>query len=110
MAAISTQPTSPASAKFQKIGNSHQQHQLKSAAECLEAEKPLTTEQTIAELRRENARLKALRVCRQCRVRPVNLTLLPCGHFCLCDQCGEAFSECPVCLKTVLADVKTYVV
>ncbi|XP_076440807.1 uncharacterized protein LOC143280108 [Babylonia areolata] len=68
-----------------------------------------TLAQRVEALRRENARLKALRTCRHCRIRPVNLTLLPCGHFCLCEECGAAFSKCPVCFKTVLADVKTFV-
>ncbi|XP_076456430.1 uncharacterized protein LOC143290766 [Babylonia areolata] len=68
-----------------------------------------TLAQRVEALRRENARLKALCTCRHCRIRPVNLALLPCGHLCLCVECGPAFSKCPVCLKKVLADVKTFV-
>ena len=60
-------------------------------------------------LRAENRRLKARNVCRQCHQRPVALTLLPCGHFLFCQECGSSFNACPVCKKTVLADVRTFV-
>ena len=60
-------------------------------------------------LRAENRRLKALKTCRQCRQRPVALTLLPCGHFCFCQECGSSFNACPICKKTILADVRTFV-
>lgn len=60
-------------------------------------------------LRAENRRLKARSVCRQCRNRPVALTFLPCGHFLFCQECGSSFSACPVCKKTILADVRTFV-
>ncbi|KAK7113289.1 hypothetical protein V1264_012601 [Littorina saxatilis] len=65
--------------------------------------------QKVAALRRENSKLKARTLCRHCRKRPANLTLLPCGHFCLCAECGSTFDQCPVCRKTVLADIKTFV-
>lgn len=58
-------------------------------------------------VKRENVLLKARQLCLHCRVRPVNLTLLPCGHFCYCMGCGATFNRCPICLKTVLADIKT---
>ena len=60
-------------------------------------------------LRAENRRLKARKVCRQCRQRPVALTFLPCGHLCFCQECGSSFSSCPLCRKTILADVRTFV-
>ena len=60
-------------------------------------------------LRAENRRLKARSLCRQCRSRPVALTFLPCGHFLFCQECGSSFSACPVCKKTILADVRTFV-
>ncbi|XP_076461866.1 uncharacterized protein LOC143294213 isoform X2 [Babylonia areolata] len=60
-------------------------------------------------LRAENRRLKARQTCRQCRQRPVALTLLPCGHFCFCQECGSTLEKCPLCRKTILADVRTFV-
>lgn len=59
--------------------------------------------------RRENERLKARQICRVCKERPVELTLLPCGHFLLCATCGSTLSSCPACATTILADVKTIV-
>lgn len=59
-------------------------------------------------LREENRRLKARKSCLHCCQTPVALTLLPCGHFTLCEECGSSFSACPVCHQTILADVKTY--
>lgn len=60
-------------------------------------------------LKVENKRLRARNTCRHCRQRPVTLTLLPCGHFCFCHECGSTFRACPVCRKTILADVRTFV-
>lgn len=60
-------------------------------------------------LRAENRKLKARQVCRQCHQRPVALTFLPCGHFCYCEKCGSSFEVCPVCKRTILADVRTIV-
>ncbi|KAK7484271.1 hypothetical protein BaRGS_00024520 [Batillaria attramentaria] len=60
-------------------------------------------------LREENQKLKERQTCRHCRERPVSLTLLPCGHFCFCQECGSTFHACPICRKTILADVRTIV-
>ena len=59
-------------------------------------------------LKKENRLLKARQWCRQCRERPPALTLLPCGHFILCEVCGPTFDFCPSCHRAVLADVKTF--
>ena len=60
-------------------------------------------------LRAENKRLKSRQFCRKCKEKPVALTLLPCGHFALCVDCGPGTPQCPVCKKAILADVKTFV-
>ena len=65
--------------------------------------------QRLRALRVENRRLKARQTCRQCHQRPVALTFLPCGHFTFCQECGSSFDACPVCRKTILADVRTFV-
>lgn len=90
------------------------------AADGSKVDSPLTLEQDaetarssrnlrerMRALTKENSLLKARQLCRHCRERPVRLTLLPCGHFCFCVECGTTFSRCPICLKTILADVKT---
>ncbi|KAK7480031.1 hypothetical protein BaRGS_00028764 [Batillaria attramentaria] len=65
--------------------------------------------QKVRVLREENRKLKERQTCRHCRERPVSLTLLPCGHFCFCQECGSTFYACPICQKTILADVRTIV-
>ncbi|KAK7484273.1 hypothetical protein BaRGS_00024522 [Batillaria attramentaria] len=65
--------------------------------------------QKVRVLREENRKLKERQTCRHCRERPVSLTLLPCGHFCYCQECGSTFHACPICRKTILADVRTIV-
>lgn len=83
-----------------------------SALEALQqqsAAASLKLREKMAALRKENSKLKARQNCRRCLTRPANLTLLPCGHFCLCVECGQTFDKCPLCLKTVLADVRTFV-
>lgn len=58
-------------------------------------------------LRKENRRLKERQTCRKCHERPVSLTFLPCGHFSFCKECGLSFTACPLCRRTILADVCT---
>uniref|UniRef100_A0A2C9LMZ5 RING-type domain-containing protein n=1 Tax=Biomphalaria glabrata TaxID=6526 RepID=A0A2C9LMZ5_BIOGL len=38
----------------------------------------------------------------------IDTMLLPCGHVVLCSVCSESCYSCPVCKKTALAEVKTY--
>lgn len=59
-------------------------------------------------LKNENKYLKEKNTCRKCQMRPVSVTFLPCGHYSHCYDCGQTFSACPICKKTILADVKTY--
>ena len=56
----------------------------------------------------ENQRLKKRQQCRQCKTRQVSLTFLPCGHYSYCQECGQKFNTCPICKKTILADVRTF--
>lgn len=59
-------------------------------------------------LRSENKRLKERQLCRDCHIRQVSITFLPCGHYSYCYDCGQRFSACPICRKTILADVRTF--
>ncbi|XP_076443552.1 uncharacterized protein LOC143282016 [Babylonia areolata] len=59
-------------------------------------------------LREENRRLKARQLCRKCQTRSVSITFLPCGHFAFCYDCGQGYHACPLCRKTILADVRTF--
>ena len=58
--------------------------------------------------KRENARLKKRSACCKCKINSIDLTLLPCGNFSYCRECGSKFTFCPLYSKPILADVKTY--
>ncbi|KAK0049469.1 adenosine deaminase AGSA [Biomphalaria pfeifferi] len=59
-------------------------------------------------LKREQNYLKNSLTCLICKDRPIDTMLLPCGHVVLCSVCSESCYSCPVCKKTALAEVKTY--
>ncbi|KAL7236893.1 hypothetical protein ACSBR1_020059 [Camellia fascicularis] len=42
-------------------------------------------------------------VCKICFETPTATMLLPCRHFCLCESCSLACSECPIC-RTKITD------
>ncbi|XP_073139567.1 kinesin-like protein KIN-7D, mitochondrial isoform X3 [Henckelia pumila] len=42
-------------------------------------------------------------VCKICFETPAAAMLLPCRHFCLCESCSLACSECPIC-RTKIVD------
>lgn len=88
-------------------GNTQTDHE--SEAEKKEKESRRFRRQKLRVLKEENKKLKERQICRQCRQNPVSLTFLPCGHFCFCGECGPTFHACPLCRKTVLADVRTIV-
>lgn len=56
----------------------------------------------------ENRRLKKRQQCRLCHEKQVSITFLPCGHYSYCYDCGQQFTACPICKKTILADVRTF--
>ncbi|XP_073041385.1 kinesin-like protein KIN-7D, mitochondrial isoform X2 [Primulina eburnea] len=41
-------------------------------------------------------------VCRICFETPAAAMLLPCHHFCLCESCSLACSECPICRTRIV--------
>ncbi|KAK7491289.1 hypothetical protein BaRGS_00017560 [Batillaria attramentaria] len=59
-------------------------------------------------LKSENRHLKERSLCKHCRSKPVSITFLPCGHYSYCYDCGQTFNACPICKKTILADVRTF--
>ncbi|GLH00360.1 mitochondrial ubiquitin ligase activator of NFKB 1-like isoform X1, partial [Gryllus bimaculatus] len=49
-------------------------------------------------------------LCVVCRLRERELVLLPCGHVCLCEECGEAVGpRCPVCRAQIEKRTAAYV-
>jgi gas vesicle protein len=59
-------------------------------------------------LRKEQEYLKASMMCVLCKVKQIEVTLLPCGHFVLCAACSENCNICPVCNTRAIAEVKTF--
>lgn len=47
-------------------------------------------------------------LCKICFMRPVNATLVPCGHR-FCYECANKMKkECPLCRKAFTQVIKTY--
>lgn len=62
----------------------------------------------INRMEKENARLKEVLMCKTCIDNLADVVLLPCGHNVCCGQCAVAFTECPVCQKTVIGRMKVF--
>ncbi|KAK3585126.1 hypothetical protein CHS0354_034257 [Potamilus streckersoni] len=56
----------------------------------------------------ENKMLTSRMTCKRCRKRNKDILVLPCTHFCLCDQCSMEVSLCPECWKPIQERIKTY--
>ncbi len=59
-------------------------------------------------LKKEHNHLKNILTCLVCKERQVNTTLLPCGHLVICSICSNSCFSCPVCKRTALAEITTY--
>ncbi|CAM9538208.1 unnamed protein product [Ectocarpus sp. 12 AP-2014] len=47
--------------------------------------------------------------CVVCLERPINCTLVPCGHLCCCfDLCAAVVEQCPICRADIQQRIKTY--
>ncbi|KAK3585122.1 hypothetical protein CHS0354_034251 [Potamilus streckersoni] len=68
-----------------------------------------TRDQEVCHLLKDNEKLIKQMMCKRCRKRQRNILLLPCTHFCLCEQCSKEVSLCPECWKPINERVKTYV-
>ena len=64
----------------------------------------------LANLTRANAANKAEKASRKrrleapecvvCLERAREVAFVPCGHFCVCSNCGQRLWECPICRKS----------
>ena len=52
--------------------------------------------------------LKGHMICRACKAREVSMLLMPCRHLCLCKDCDELISACPVCQLMKTASFQVY--
>ena len=52
--------------------------------------------------RKEASRKRRLEApeCVVCFERARAFAFVPCGHFCVCSNCGQRLSECPICRKS----------
>ncbi|KAL3883074.1 hypothetical protein ACJMK2_029367 [Sinanodonta woodiana] len=57
----------------------------------------------------ENKRLRQSMQCVDCTEAKRNILLLPCTHLCLCSNCSDKASICPLCYKKIREKIKTYV-
>ena len=53
-------------------------------------------------------------MCKVCFERPVQITLVPCGHLCLCVDCSGLLTamehKCPICRNNIDSVIKTFIV
>nr|GMD23285.1 E3 ubiquitin-protein ligase BOI [Ipomoea batatas] len=51
---------------------------------------------------------KEFLICRACKSKEVSILLLPCRHLCLCADCEEKVSVCPVCQMARATTFRVY--
>ncbi|CAG5130383.1 unnamed protein product [Candidula unifasciata] len=84
------------------------------ATESKPAKKPRTLTEaemfqfTFSLLEMEHQLLEKSRLCHGCHQKPREVTFLPCGHFITCADCAEPMYVCPLCDKSILATVNTF--
>ncbi|KAL6076185.1 F-box only protein 42 [Balamuthia mandrillaris] len=59
-------------------------------------------------VQREKEQLEGLNRCVVCTDREIKIVLLPCGHRCLCQPCGELLARCPICRQTVQSKITVF--
>lgn len=57
---------------------------------------------------KENNERKGLMMCKVCRVNEVCMLLLPCKHLCLCKECDNKLSLCPLCQSAKFMSFEVY--
>jgi len=48
------------------------------------------------------------KLCRICFDSEQNILLVPCSHVCVCDQCVQRLTNCPVCRKKIESSTKVF--
>nr|XP_010926405.2 probable BOI-related E3 ubiquitin-protein ligase 2 [Elaeis guineensis] len=57
---------------------------------------------------KENKNLKESMACKICRVNEACMLLLPCRHLCLCKECENKLSFCPLCQSSKFIGMEIY--
>ena len=50
-------------------------------------------------------------ICKVCLNNKINTVLVPCGHRCICEDCGKslgASKKCPICRQKIQKVMKTF--
>lgn len=59
-------------------------------------------------LSKENNDVKETMTCKTCRVNEANMLILPCKHLCLCKDCENKISFCPLCQSSKFIGMEVY--
>ena len=51
---------------------------------------------------------EAIATCAVCLDKPVRVTLMPCGHLCVCETCAPLLAQCPIGREPIEGRVVTY--
>ena len=52
-------------------------------------------------LEKELVRERELKQCVVCLDRPRKVMIIPCNHYCLCQECERRLDKCPICTKRI---------
>lgn len=70
---------------------------------------------SLAESRKErrqqvrDTELREDQLCVVCRMNPREIVLIPCGHFCLCEDCSDSIdTSCPICRSMIIQKAAAY--
>ena len=61
------------------------------------AEEQAKRQRAAAQKEQQKEQQQQLEECVVCLERPRAVALVPCGHACVCQPCGDMMQECPVC-------------
>jgi len=55
------------------------------------------------------------KLCKICFANPENITLIPCGHVCMCSECAKIIlakpnAQCPICKATIQQTMRIYII
>jgi len=62
----------------------------------------------VAKFKNQIEELKNQKLCSICMENPNEIVFVPCGHNCVCHECGEGLRDCPLCRTKITQKVKTF--
>ena len=67
--------------------------------------------QEVGRAKLEKVRLELLerKLCTICYESPIEVTLVPCGHQCICERCSKKMGQCPMCRVRIEQRVRFFV-